>query len=132
MSTKVLERAGELADAIAECEELNEIRDAEIKMNNDPEAVKILDEFRKKQQHLYSIQMTGGEISATEQQEYEEIENKMQQNSYIKAYIDASEKFEDLMKSVNMVISRAISGDDGCGCGCDSDCGSDCGSSCGC
>lgn len=130
MSTKILEKASELAEAIAECNELAVIRDAEIKMNNDPNAVAILEEFQNKQQHLYSIQMSGGDISESEKNEYEKIEAKMQQNENIKAYIDASEKFEKLMNSVNMIISKAISGDEGCDCGCDSECGPDCG--CGC
>lgn len=132
MSAEIMEKASQLAEAIAESNELSAMRDAEIEMNNDLEAVKILEEFQDKQQELYTLQVNGSVIGDAEREAYEAIEARMQENPSIKKYIDASDNFENLMKSINLIITRAISGDDGCGCGCDSDCGSECGSGCNC
>lgn len=134
MSAEIMEKANELAESIADSSELEIMRQAEIIMNNNPEAVKILEEFQSKQHEVYNIQMGGQGLSEQDKKEIEAIELRMSDNSYIKAYIEASEKFEQLLRGVNLIISRAISGNQGCGCGssCDPDCGDDCGPSCGC
>ncbi|MHB9093310.1 MAG: YlbF family regulator [Eubacteriales bacterium] len=134
MSAEILLKASELADAIAECDELVAVRNAELAMNSDPEALKLIGEFQKKQQLVYNAQMSGNELSDEDKKDIQEIEGKMNDNPAIKAYMEASDKFEHLLKSVNTVIARAISGDEGCGCGsdCGPECGPECGSSCGC
>lgn len=135
MSAEIMEKANELAEAIANCDELAAMRDAELAMHRDPEAVKIIGEFQQKQQVVFNAQMGGGELSDQDRKEVEEIETKMSDNPAIRAYMDASDKFESLLKSVNLVIARAISGDEsscGCGSSCGSDCGPECGPSCGC
>lgn len=131
MSAEILEKAGELAEAIAASEELSALRDTEVAMKEDPEAMVIVDEFQGKQQELYGMQMRGEAVSDNAKKEVEIIEGKMSNNPTIKAYLDASEKFELLMRSVNLVITSALSGnDDGCGGECGPSCGCDCGGGC--
>lgn len=135
MSAEIMEKASELAEAIAGSEELSVMRSAEAAMNNDPQALEILEEFRKKQQQVYQLQMSGGELSDQDKKEIEVIEHKMTSNSLINAYIGASEKFENLMKGVNLIITRALSGDpdNACGTGCGTGCSPDeCIPGCGC
>ena len=135
MSAAIMEKANALAEALTESAELSAMRQAELVMNSDPEAEKIIAEFQGKQKHVYEVQMSGGELSDQDKKEIEAIESKMNGNSAIKAYMDATDVFENLLKSVNMIITRALSGEEqGCGCGsdCGSSCGSDCGPSCGC
>lgn len=132
MSAEIMEKASELAELIVGSDELAAMRKAEDAMNNDPAAVKILTEFQEKQQQVYKAHMNGQELDAEDKRQVEEIEQKMGENPSIRAYIEASEKFEHLMRSVNMVITRALSGEEeqGCGCGATS-CGPECGP-CGC
>ena len=136
MSAAILEKANALAEALTESDELAAMRQAELVMNSNPEAEKIIAEFQEKQKQVYEIQMRGGELSDQDKKEIEAIESKMNGNPVIRAYMDATDEFENLLKSVNMIITRALSGEEeqGCGCGsnCGSDCGSDCGPSCGC
>ncbi len=129
MFADIMEKAGELAEAIAESCELSTVKEAEMAMHNDPEAVNIISKFQEKQKVIYNSQMCGQELSDEDKKEIAEIEEMMKGNTAIRTYIDASEKFEHLMRSVNMVITRAISGNQGCECG--PECGPDCGSSCG-
>lgn len=124
----VIEKANELAEAIVNSSELKLMREAEMTMNNDDDAVNILDEFREQQQKVYQLQMTGQQLSDQDRLEVAAIEGKMGGNAKIKAYMEASEKFERMLQSVNQIITRALSGDEGCDCGCD---GGSCGSGCG-
>ncbi|GAB4271824.1 hypothetical protein Tfer_0512 [Thermincola ferriacetica] len=125
----VLEKAKELAQAIAECDELKEVRAAETRMTLDPDAQDILREFQIKQREFYNIQVNGGELTEEQKRDVERIENRMSQNEYIRKFVGAQERFEALLNSVNMIIAQAISGNSGCGCGdngaadcCDSGC----------
>lgn len=124
----VIEKANALAEAIVNSPELTAMRAAELTMNNDDDAVNILDEFREKQQKVYQLQMTGQELSDQDRLEVAAIEGKMSGNVKIKAYMEASEKFERMLQSVNQIITRALSGDEGCDCG--GSCGSGCGGCC--
>ncbi|PKM81910.1 MAG: YlbF family regulator [Firmicutes bacterium HGW-Firmicutes-14] len=138
MSAEIMEKANELAAAIAESPELADMREKEKEMNQNPEAVVIINEFREKQQQVYDIQMRGEEIDDNDKQDIAAIESKMNSNPAIRSYIEASEKFENLLRSVNLIVSKAIAGEQGCGCGpngmadCGPECGTECGSGCGC
>ncbi len=130
MSAEIMEKANELAEAIAGSKELAEMRDAELTMNADPTAVNIIEEFRDKQKAVYEKQMRGEELDEQDKKDIETIEGKMSGHPAIRSYLEASEKFEHLIRSVNLVIARAIAGpEEGCGCGtvCGPDCGADCG-----
>lgn len=129
MSTDVIEKANQLAEALAGSEELTDMRNAEMAMRNDSEAAAILEEFQKKQKEIFDMQRMGLELSELQKQSVTAMESKMTGNEKIKTFMEASHKFETMLQSVNMIISRALSGDDGCGCG--SDCGTDCGDGCG-
>lgn len=138
----VLDKAKDLAEAIASSEEIETMRKHEITMGNDPEAIAIVQEFQTTQRALYEKQSNGTELTEEEKGQVKDIEAKMEANENIRNYLDAQLKFENLLQGVNFIISQAISGDqsqDG-GCNCGSDCGSDggcnsesgCGSDCGC
>lgn len=121
----ILDKARELADAISESPELAKMRETEIAMGQDAAAQEIIAEFQQKQQEYYEIQMRGEELNDIQKQVIASIEDKMSGNPFISAYLDAQGKFEELLKSVNFIITRAISGESACSCG--STCGPDCG-----
>lgn len=127
----VLDKAKDLAEAIVASEELETMRTAEVAMGNDPDAIAIVQEFQNTQRAIYEKQAAGDELTEAEQTSVKAIEEKMEGNAHIKAYLDAQMKFENLLQGVNFIISQAISGGDGGGCDCGSDCGSDCGPECG-
>ncbi len=129
MSINVMEKANELAEALSSSEELANMRIAETAMRNDPDAAAILEEFQKKQKEIFDMQQMGLALSEQQKQSVTVMESKMTGNEKIKAFMEASHKFEIMLQSVNMTISRALSGDDGCGC--ESDCSTDCSEGCG-
>lgn len=121
----VLNKAKDLAEALAECPEILALRDAEIAMGRDPEAQAIIAEFQEKQHEFQEAMSSGKELSPAQEAARDEIEDKMENNELIRDYFDAQQKLESLLQAVNMVVSRAISGEDvtECGPGCSS-CGS--------
>lgn len=122
----VLEKAKVLADAIAECEELKAVRDAEIAMSQDDEAQNIISDFQAKQQEFHQVMMAGEELTPEQEKQRDDIEARMQGNESIRNYLDAQQKFESLLKAVNFAITRGITGsEDDCSSGCSS-CGSGC------
>jgi len=125
----ILDKARELADAIAGSPELAKMRETEIAMGQDPAAQQIITEFQQKQQEYYEIQMQGKELNDIQKQVIAAIEDKMSANPAIGSYLAAQEKFEELLKSINFIITRAISGESACSCG--SECGPECGPNCG-
>ena len=132
MSAAIMEKANELAELIAGSAELEIMKIREADMNKDLEAVKIIGKFQKVQEDIYKKQMSGQELSDEDKKNASEMEITMNGNPAIKAYIEASQNFENLLRSVNLIITKALSGDQG-GCDCGSDeCGPSCGSGCSC
>ncbi len=131
MSAAIMEKANELAELIANSAELENMREKESGMNQDPEAVRIVSEFQKIQEDIYRKQMSGQELSDEDKKNVSEMEEKMNGNPAIKAYIDASQSFENLLRSVNLIITKALSGNQACDCG-SAECGPSCDSGCSC
>lgn len=123
----VLAKAKELAEAITECPEILELRDAEIAMGKDPGAQEIIAEFQEKQREFQETMARGEELTADQEAARDALEEKMENNEFIRRYFEAQQKLENLLQAVNMVVSRAISGEDvsECGPGCSS-CGTGC------
>ena len=121
----VLNKAKDLAEAIADCPEILALRDAEIAMGKDTEAQEIIAEFQAKQDEFQEAISNGQELTPDQEKARDVIEEKMENNAFIRDYFEAQQKLESLLHAVNMVVSRAISGDDvsECGPGCSS-CGS--------
>ena len=131
MSAQIMEKANELAQLIANSGELSELKKLEGNMNQDPQAIEIIGQFQKFQEGIYKKQMSGEELSAQEKIDIAAMEQKMNSNASIKAYIDASQNFDKLMRSINTAITTAISGDQSCDCS-SADCGPSCNSGCDC
>lgn len=124
-----MDKAQELADLLATCEELNAMRDAEVAMYSDAAAQEIINEFQQAQQEFHEVYSRGEDLTDAQRAKANEIEVKMDSNPAISKYVAAQEKFESVLQGVNMIISRAISGEqneeDGC-----SSCGGGCSSGC--
>ena len=131
MSAEIMEKANELAELIANSAELEIMRIREADMNKDLEAVKIIGKFQKVQEDIYNKQMSGQELSDEDKKNVSEMEVTMNGNPAIKAYIEASQNFENILRNVNLIITKALSGNQSCDCSSD-ECGPSCGSGCSC
>ena len=112
----IFEKAKELGEAIAASEELENLKNAEIDLENDEKARGLMEDYKELQKEL---------VRATRQKESEEeldsiremlIAKQRELNEYPVTfrYLDSKMKFDRLMKNINGVISFAINGEEGC------------------
>ncbi|MTI82411.1 MAG: YlbF family regulator [Firmicutes bacterium] len=123
----VLEKAKELGDQLAVSEELNEMKNSQLAVMQNPEAKAIVDEFQEKQQEYFRIQQQGQELNDSQKNNIKELEQKMSDNPLIAEYINKQQKFEKLLEEINNIISQSISGEQQ---SCDDSCCSSCNSGC--
>jgi len=116
----VLDKARELGVEISRCNELINMREAEVMMLQNSEAQEIIKEFNEKQRAFQMIQSQGQQLTEGQKQEAEELEKKMLDNPYIYNFFKAQQTFEKVLEGINKIIGEAIGA--GSGCSCESDC----------
>lgn len=110
----VLEKAAELADAIELSEELRLVRQKEFELRADKTAEPILSLYFELQQKLMEIQEQGKEPDLELVDQFNKVQDQMEANESIAQYYKAQEGLGVLLQQVNTLISRALTGDDGC------------------
>ena len=104
----VINYAEELADAIVESSEFQELKDKEAVMVEDEEAKSMLDDLNAKYQQAQMMQQNGQQLSDEQRQELSTMEQKMKQNDKIAEFYEAQDHFNQLMNSVNQVITNKL------------------------
>lgn len=119
----VIEKARELGELISLSAELSQMRDTQNAMLADPEARSIVEEFNSKQKYYMSLQQQGVELTDSQKQDVQELEQKMLDNPLIIDFFRAQQSFEKMLEQINEIISHAITGES-------HSCSDDCCSSC--
>ena len=135
---EIYTKAKELADAIAASTELAALKEAELNMMMDDKARSIVEEYQTMQMNAMNNGINFEDLSQEEKDRVEELEKLMGENENITVFLSANQAFEQILRSINMIIGSAINGENSsCG-GCSSPgaCGSEggscsCGGSCG-
>ena len=112
MSAEVIKKASELAQAIASSEELANLRTAEAKLQMDSEAMELLQEVQRLQ---HMAQMSG---TPEAMQQLEEAFSKFAENEVAKEYLEANQRFSQMLETVNALLQEAIEGPKQHGHGC--------------
>ncbi len=134
MRNKIIEKAQELGQLIANCSEADRVKTAGDRMNANDEAVDILqaynDSRREATERLRAIgNPSKEEIEAFRAEDMAEFE-KLMQNDLIKEYIEANQEMENLVNQVNAVLTYFIQGGQDGEMGAGGSCSGNC-SSCG-
>lgn len=116
---EILQKAKELGIMIAESGEFEKLKIAEERQLADPDAQKVMMEYATKRDEL-AKKASGPDVS---KEEFEEIKNQMQvefekmcENENVKAYLDASNAFSNMINQVNSIIGYFVKGGDEGGC----------------
>ena len=116
---EILEKAKELGIMIAESGEFEKLKIAEDRQLADPEAQKLMMEYATKRDELAQK----AQAPDTTKEEFEAIKDEMQkefekmcENENVKAYLDASNAFSNLINQVNSIIGYFVKGGDASGC----------------
>ena len=134
---KVLNQAELLAEAILESEEYINLRLTEQAVMKDEEATLLVANYSEKRSKVEELlanpNMDRGEL-AKAGQELQEAEHMLDHNKLIAKMQETNDAFTDMMKKVNKIIKKVVTGEDeeedghsGCSGSCSS-----CGGSCGC
>ncbi|MHB1042560.1 MAG: YlbF family regulator [Eubacteriales bacterium] len=115
----VIDKAKQLGEEIANSKELKEMREAELMMTKDPEALNIIQNFNEKQRVFRTIQEQGLELTDSQKKEVEDLESRMIDNPFIYNFFKSQQTFEKVLEQINNIIGEAIGM--GSGCSCDSD-----------
>ncbi|WP_434512468.1 YlbF family regulator [Desulfitobacterium sp. AusDCA] len=130
MTADIMEKAEALAAAIAQSTELDNLKITEKAMIANEQAQQLIAKFQEEQQRLYDLQAQGEELSEQDRNAIDDMEQKVENNSLISAYLQAQSNFTQMLDSVNAILASAIASGDESGC---SSCGSGCSDAgCGC
>lgn len=131
----IYDKAKALADEIRASEELRRVKETELKMLIDLPAREIVETYQQIQMDAINAGISYDELDADKKSQLEDLEKKMQENAVIMEYMTANQELNQMLESVNMIISSALNDNNGGGCSsCSSagNCGeNDCCSSCG-
>lgn len=129
---EIYTKAKELADAIAASPELAALKEAELKMMMDSSARAIVEEYQTMQMNAMNNGINFEDLSQAEKDRVEELEKQMGENENITVFLAANQTFEQILRSINMILGSAINGEESsCGsCGSPGACST--GGSCGC
>ncbi|CCU79220.1 hypothetical protein HSACCH_01154 [Halanaerobium saccharolyticum subsp. saccharolyticum DSM 6643] len=108
----VMEYAEDLAEAIVESQEFQELKEKEETMVEDEDAKTMLDELNAKYQQAQMMQKNGQQMSDEQKQELQVMEQKMKKNDKISEFYEAQNHFNQLMNSVNQVITQKLQGEE--------------------
>ncbi len=130
---EIYTKAKELADAIAASSELTALKEAELTMMMDSTARGIVEEYQTIQMNAMNNGINFEDLAQEEKDRIEELERLMGENENITVFLSANQAFEQILRSVNMIISSAINGESSsCGsCSSPGACGTE-GGSCSC
>lgn len=108
----VVIKANELAQELVRSQEVVALREAEAAMYSDENAKVLLAEYENIQKEIFELGTDT--VSETIHAKLDELEKKIEGNPTIAVYIEAQEKVERMLQSINMIISKALNGSSSC------------------
>lgn len=108
MNDGMLEKAKEVGRMIGQTNEYKALQKAQQNLNDDREAVELLNQLSKLEQELQGKLQQGQQPSQEEQEEYQELMGKLQSGSKYQAVIAAQSNFDKIVQKVNDKIGEGI------------------------
>ncbi len=104
----VIEKAEELGMVILNSNEFTELNEAQDKLDNNPEAQKLIQDFQEKQSNLHQVHHNGEEVSEEEIGKLQDLQKAMMDNDLINDYVTAKHKADKLISSVSQVLTKTV------------------------
>lgn len=122
---EILKKAKELGILISESEEMKNLKESELLINQDEEATKLMEEHRELQLDFMRKMRAGDSKEVIEESKARLIDKQKELNEYnvTRYFLDSKKGFDELIKSVNNIMTHEITGEShSCGGSC-STCG---------
>jgi len=107
----LLEKAQELGYALLETEEVTILHAAERNLDNNPESLQLINEYKQKFKQIKDAQDAGEEVSDELFDEFNQLQEKVNADKNIQAYLSAQMRFKQLLEQVNAVIYQVLRGE---------------------
>ncbi|MEC0089296.1 YlbF/YmcA family competence regulator [Paenibacillus macquariensis] len=104
----IYDKTHELAKALKESEEVQEINEAMSLIEKDPEGKEMLEDFRQRQMDLQQQMMTGDMPSPEEMEKMEKLFEVLSLNLNIRRLFDAERRLSIIIEDVNKIISESL------------------------
>lgn len=102
------DKAHDLAKALKESNEVNEISSAMALIDADPESKRMLEDFRVKQMEVQQRMMSGDMPSQEEMENMEKLFQVISMNLNIRRLFDAEQRLSVIIEDVNKIISDSL------------------------
>lgn len=104
----IYDKANDLAKAMKESEEVQEIKAAMKLVDADPDSKRMLEDFRRKQMEIQQRMMSGDMPSQEEMETVEKQFELLSLNLNIRRLFDAERRLSVIIEDVNKIISDSL------------------------
>jgi cell fate (sporulation/competence/biofilm development) regulator YlbF (YheA/YmcA/DUF963 family) len=104
----IYDKAHHLAKALKESKEVEEITSAMKLIETDPEAKKMLDDFRERQMEVQQRMMSGDMPAQEEMEKMEKLFEVLSLNLNIRRLFDAERRLSVIIEDVNKIIADSL------------------------
>lgn len=104
----VYDKAYELAKALKESGDYRDTLEATRKVDADPEAKRMLDDFRQRQMEIQQRMMSGDMPPKEEMEKLEKIFEVINMNPEVRKLFDAERRLSVIMEDVQKIISEPL------------------------
>ena len=110
---EILKKAKELGILISESEEMKNLKESELLMNQDKEAAKLIEDHRELQLDFMQKLRAGEGKEVIEEARTKLLDKQKQLNEYnvTRYFLDSKKEFDELIKSVNNIMTHEITGE---------------------
>lgn len=104
----IYDKAHDLAKALKESSEVQEISSAMSLIEADPESKKMLEDFRQRQMEIQQRMMSGDMPSQEEMEKMEKLFDVLSLNLNIRRLFEAERRLSTIIEDVNKIISDSL------------------------
>lgn len=104
----IYDKAHDLAKALQDSTEVNEISSAMTLIEADPESKQMLDDFRQRQVEIQQRMMSGDMPSQEEMEKMEKLFDVLSLNLNIRRLFEAERRLSTIIEDVNKIISDSL------------------------
>ncbi|MCR4442396.1 MAG: YlbF family regulator [Peptococcaceae bacterium] len=104
----IYDKAHELARAIKFSPEYRQFKEAKEKVSQNPENIKILQDFHMKQLEIQTMQVMGKEIPPEKMQEYEKMGELLSYHPSVREFLQAEFRLAQVMADIQKILAEAV------------------------
>ena len=102
------DKAHELARALRESHEYQALLDCRSRVDADPAAKRMIDEFRRRQWELETRRIMGEGVSDDELQQVNQMQEAIQMHAVLREYVEAEYRFGVIYSDVHNILGDAV------------------------